>query len=641
MNNIQKLIDRHEIISFDIFDTLLTRPYMNPYHLMRHIEKCMNIPGFYNARMLAEHTARQKTSREDITLDEIYENIDAQFQNLKDTELDYEYRVLRPRKDIHDLYEYAVKHGKKIAILSDMYLPRVFLISVLKKCGYQKYDWLYVSGDVGVAKHTGNMYRKFLTDCGIKPDKILHIGDSEISDVKMPRANGISAVRVPRISELFLSSPQNRRFRELYELNPDSLEISIILMQLARYYVNKHNFLIAPNTYWHDFGYAIGGPIAYGFCKYIQSVAHKNNLQQLLFIARDGYSLHRVFDLISANSDIKSFYVYAQRILRAKCMLEYGDEHNADVLVEMLRALNIRIPEFTNCVTKQKFISDNLHLLRDSAVMHMNEYKQYLADCGVDFSLPTMVVDSGAATFSAQRLISATAGHAIDGIYTIITRPEYARENNIKYNVWSKCPGDIDNITSVIEFILMAPQAPITDVVNGAPVYQDNPHPAELMRNKIAPEISNGIVEFVSDIVNALDGLTPEFNPINVNEYVRKYLCNLSDTDIKMLGMVRCASNASHTEYNQRLLDMIYEYSRTKRSVYLLCFKIFTQIKYTDSIKIYIGNKIPFINAQMRGNKKIYKLFNIIPLITVKDKGTHRCYDLFGILRIIRVKNTK
>lgn len=641
MNNIQKLIDRHEIISFDIFDTLLTRPYMNPYHLMRHIEKCMNIPGFYNARMLAEHTARQKTSREDITLDEIYENIDAQFQNLKDTELDFEYRVLRPRDDVRDLYEYAIKCGKKIAILSDMYLPRDFLISVLKKCGYQKYDWLYVSGDVGVAKHTGNMYRKFLTDCGIKPDKILHIGDSEISDVKMPRANGIHAVRVPRISELFLSSPQNHRFRELYDLNPDSLEISIILMQLARHFAIKNDFLGTGVSYWHDFGYAIGGPVAYGFCKYIQSVAHENNLKQLLFIARDGYTLHRVFDLISANSDIKSFYIYAQRILRAKCMLEYGDEHNADVLIDMLRNANINIPNFANYTAKRKFICENIEILRNDADTHMSEYRKYLSDIGIDFSLPTMVVDSGAATFSAQRLISAAAGQAIDGIYTIITKPDYARKNNIRYNVWSESPSDIDNITSVIEFIFMAPQAPVTDLINGAPVYQENPHPSELFRNNIAPEISNGITDFVSDIVDALDGLTPEFNPISVNEYVRWFLCNLSKMDIKMLGLVRCASNASHTEYNQRLLDMIYEYSRTKRSVYLLCFKIFTQIKYTDSIKIYIGNKIPFINAQMRGNKKIYKLFNIIPLMTVKNKNTHRCYDLFGILRIMRVKDLR
>ena len=269
----------------------------------------------------------------------------------------------------------------------------------------------------------------------------------------------------------------------------------------------------------------------------------------------------------------------------------------------------------------------------------MSEYRKYLSDTGIDFSLPTMVVDSGAATFSAQRLISAAAGRAIDGIYTIITKPDYARKNNIRYNVWSESPSDIDNITSVIEFIFMAPQAPVTDLINGAPVYQENPHPSELFRNNIAPEISNGITDFVSDIVDALDGLTPEFNPISVNEYVRYFLCNLSKMDIKMLGLVRCASNASHTEYNQRLLDMIYGYSRTNRAIYLLCFKIFTQIKYTDSIKIYIGNKIPFINATRRHNKTKYRLFNIIPLLTVKNKNTHRCYDLFGILRIMRVKD--
>jgi hypothetical protein len=36
LDKITLAIDKHDVISFDIFDTLLVRPYVNPYDMFVH-----------------------------------------------------------------------------------------------------------------------------------------------------------------------------------------------------------------------------------------------------------------------------------------------------------------------------------------------------------------------------------------------------------------------------------------------------------------------------------------------------------------------------------------------------------------------------------------------------------------------------
>ena len=60
-NEIKKfnnLIEKVDVISFDIFDTLLIRPYLSPVDLFEHIEKQYKFSDFKKERILAEKRAR-------------------------------------------------------------------------------------------------------------------------------------------------------------------------------------------------------------------------------------------------------------------------------------------------------------------------------------------------------------------------------------------------------------------------------------------------------------------------------------------------------------------------------------------------------------------------------------------------------
>ena len=57
----KKSIKNVDVVSFDIFDTLLIRPYEKPTDLFKHIEyELASYREFYKERILAEKRARKK-----------------------------------------------------------------------------------------------------------------------------------------------------------------------------------------------------------------------------------------------------------------------------------------------------------------------------------------------------------------------------------------------------------------------------------------------------------------------------------------------------------------------------------------------------------------------------------------------------
>ena len=124
-NNITKIfksIDKHKIISFDIFDTLLLRPYVRPIDLFLHMESHYKSENFAIARIQAEEDARKNLDKNEITLDDIYEFIGARYNHLKQFEIEWETKILQINPEIKEIYDYAIKKNKKVIIVSDMYL---------------------------------------------------------------------------------------------------------------------------------------------------------------------------------------------------------------------------------------------------------------------------------------------------------------------------------------------------------------------------------------------------------------------------------------------------------------------------------------------------------------------------------------
>lgn len=224
---------RVAVVSFDIFDTLLSRPLLAP----RDVFEMLQVRHFSNRGRLYENFAAvrqraEKTVRDqkrangvgDITLAEIYSCLggylglsQAEADRLREEELDLEARLLYPRNAIKKVFDAAREAGKRIIVASDMYLDPDFLAGVLRDNGYEGIDRLYVSSAYREQKRTGLLYQRIIEDLrqdGFQPGDVLHIGDNRASDNVRAEEAGFASGYIARLDELpcrphpsILSSP--------------------------------------------------------------------------------------------------------------------------------------------------------------------------------------------------------------------------------------------------------------------------------------------------------------------------------------------------------------------------------------------------------------------------------------------------
>ena len=159
--------------SFDIFDTCLVRKCGSPDNIF-HIwaDRALGkvdlsyLKDLINSRLNAEKIARKESGKEDVTLDDIYRNLRLDsfpgltISALRQLELDMERENLSPVRHVLDLIRDYRKKGGRILFISDMYLPSDFLRSLLRQFGFwEEGDSIYVSGEIGLTKYSGNLFR--------------------------------------------------------------------------------------------------------------------------------------------------------------------------------------------------------------------------------------------------------------------------------------------------------------------------------------------------------------------------------------------------------------------------------------------------------------------------------------------------
>lgn len=291
-----KIFEKKSIVSFNIFDTLLIRPYKTLNDLFYHIEAQYNCCGFASARIEAEYRARCKYKDfEDVSLDQIYECIRPSiFKSYKAIELEWEKRILQPNPKILDFYNEAVKCKKKIVAVSDTYFSKEFLLETLKLKGYDKVSEVFVSCERNACKHNGKLFRIVKDELKSSGTDIVHIGSNSISDKASPEALGIAALQISTIVDDIKEKPGAIFCAALSKLN--SLSFNILSGMFA-YYKSKD----AKKNSFYELGYFLAGPLAVGYSQYIQNTCLEKGIENVLFVSRDCCVLREVYNIIFLN----------------------------------------------------------------------------------------------------------------------------------------------------------------------------------------------------------------------------------------------------------------------------------------------------------------------------------------------------
>jgi hypothetical protein len=221
------------VVSFDIFDTLLYRNVVDPNDVRDNLESIC--PEYRSLRAKAETIARDNLlPKTDVRLIDIAKHLAKLLEKtpydaitLLKQEFKYDMLSMRRRNPIIDLVKHAKNLGKRIIYVSDMYYETPEIMEILKHLDIPMPDKLYVSSEVGLRKDNGFMW-KYVREK--ETGFIIHFGDNMVSDVQLVRDYvhvGLEAYYVPSIQD-------KARLMGIIQKHPSNNEWSIVCPILER-----------------------------------------------------------------------------------------------------------------------------------------------------------------------------------------------------------------------------------------------------------------------------------------------------------------------------------------------------------------------------------------------------------------------
>lgn len=299
----------YKTVSFDIFDTLVTRSLLEPddvFHIMSaEIKEKYNLNiDFLKYRKLAEINAGVRCGVS-TTIYDIYEELEKiegfshEFASeLLEMELLLERRLIVPRRDMVNLFCKLVSHNKCVILVSDMYLPSTILEEILADCGISGYEELIVSCECGCRKDADTIWDYIFTK--YNKESFVHVGDNPRSDWQTLIDRGIG---VPWV----MSSMDEMRFMgDTYllkekENNPrKSIEYGMIYNQgicNSPFNLNDKGTLRIKDPW--TLGFSVFGPLFYGFAYWLNDTLPQD--AKILFLSREGYILKQIYDIVCSS----------------------------------------------------------------------------------------------------------------------------------------------------------------------------------------------------------------------------------------------------------------------------------------------------------------------------------------------------
>ena len=297
-----------ELVTVDVFDTLVIRAFLTPAaaraHLAWRMQRQFGLIDFADRRETAEVALRARLGR-DPELAEIYALLAEQLGRgdfdakvLADAERSHERSLLKPRAVILSALD-------RIGIapctaLSDMYLSQQDMQAILPAEAQRAINRWWISCETGRRKDSIDTWKQISHEQGRIDGHWLHIGDNEHSDIQMPQLAGLlTPVHVIRPSALFDVVPALRILRHPQGGSApwsEQLWRGLLANRFAAVAdATPRRLLGAPTLDAELLGYTVLGPLVLDFLLGAVNVAQAKGVRTLLFLSREGYLLQQAF----------------------------------------------------------------------------------------------------------------------------------------------------------------------------------------------------------------------------------------------------------------------------------------------------------------------------------------------------------
>jgi FMN phosphatase YigB (HAD superfamily) len=347
----------YSTVSFDLFDTLLIRRTHNPDlvkpQVARFIAAKAQEHGIHlswekvqKMRDTIENEQRRETGKKfpdheacyphfmsKLLLDIFSEDVSGLLQEITDYEITVENAMLVPRGELVRWLRELKGSGKRILIMSDVYLPARFLEKLIEHAGFLDcIDSVHSSADTFLAKASGMAFSMLKEKFGLEYSQWLHIGDNPHSDGLRPSEKGITALVLRDAIEKKRKSLEKRYYN--YSLGRRfwrGRSVQQLMLPLEDENILREKLYCA--------GYTFLAPLLGGFVQGILQKMGDYSLSRLYFFSREGWLLQKIWDRVvprlkPVGKLPEQSYLYVSRmaLAGASCAYQGLTRANADIV---------------------------------------------------------------------------------------------------------------------------------------------------------------------------------------------------------------------------------------------------------------------------------------------------------------------
>ncbi|MCM1222183.1 MAG: HAD hydrolase-like protein [Lachnospiraceae bacterium] len=437
-----KHVDENDVVSIDLFDTLIMRQTLFPTDIFdimecRLKEKGMIIKDFSGRRMASEkHLAKFKAP----TLVEIYSYMKSTYllpemipEELAELEWSIDYELALPRQEMCDFCDEIHEKGKEIYIVSDTFYTKEQLIKLLEKCNIKFYTDIFASCEYKTAK-TEELFERVKDR--ISEKKCIHIGDDQVSDIESARKHGFSAYRICSGIDLLEMAGYLGLWDNMEGLS-NRIKIGMFVSKLFNspfQFENEEQKISVKSAY--DIGYLLFAPMISDFVIWFEEQVQDYGISNVWLCARDGYLIKKMYDKLHGDKD--SVYFLTSRTAAIGAGVENEEDikyvremkFSGTVEEELQERFGISLQaEMAPGDRKAGSLMDYSHTILSKAVVNRRNYHKYME--GLHIKEGDIAFFDFVAKGTSQMYIRKLVDNHLKGFYFLQLEKEYMQDKGL------------------------------------------------------------------------------------------------------------------------------------------------------------------------------------------------------------------
>ncbi len=396
-----------DTVSFDLFDTLLIRRIHDPdlvkpavaRYICNTVNRRTETEGvkkrwsweqIQKLRDTFEQEQRQQTGQHFDDFEACYPDYmgqvvtaifgeqedDSLLQEITDYELAVENSVLVPRYELVEWLKRLKEQGKKILVVSDVYLPAAHLEKLIAHAGFlDQVDEVVSSADSFLAKASGRAFPMLQEQFDLSYEDWLHVGDNPVSDGGRPAERGIHALVLRDGLEKMRKSLAKRYYN--YALGQPFYRgrcLQQLMLPLEGENIPQHPLYVK--------GFNVFAPMLAAFIQGVADHCLNAGIQRIYFFSREGWLFEQLWNrmipkLYPGREDLPEvsyFYVSRMALAPASCGHAGLDQEHADIVFlpsgnkdfrDVCRVFGLQVDAFTDILSshqlQQETVLSSLH----------------------------------------------------------------------------------------------------------------------------------------------------------------------------------------------------------------------------------------------------------------------------------------